>query len=156
MNSDFRPIPGYPGYVVSNNGCIYGPRQKMLNQHIDKDGYLITNCFIDKKIKKILMHRAVALAWIPNPEQHPTVDHINRNKQDNRVENLRWATHRLQSLNRYHKPNILNEKYIYKNKKYFDIRIQINRKKYCCGSFRSLTEAIEERDQILIALEESI
>lgn len=45
------------------------------------------------------VHRAVAELFIPNPENKPTVDHINRNRQDNRACNLRWATYQEQADN---------------------------------------------------------
>lgn len=55
-----------------------------------------------------LVHRAVALAFIPNPQNKPTVDHINRNPSDNRICNLRWATQKEQVDNR---GVVLNPKY---------------------------------------------
>ena len=70
---------------------------------IDKYGYLSIDLHKNghRKIHKI--HRLVAQAFIPNPENKPTVNHINEIKADNRVENLEWMTYR--ENNNYGKRN---------------------------------------------------
>lgn len=52
------------------------------------------------KQTKAFVHRIISTAFVPNPENKPTVDHINRNSHDNRPENLRWCTYKEQQRNR--------------------------------------------------------
>jgi hypothetical protein len=65
---------------------------KTVNQNLNKRlGYLYV------KLEKLMpLHRVICEQFIPNPDSLPVCDHLNRNKQDNRVENLRWTT---QSIN---------------------------------------------------------
>lgn len=49
--------------------------------------------------KGFMVHVLVARTFIPNPENYPEIDHINRNPTDNRVENLRWCTHHMNMMN---------------------------------------------------------
>lgn len=63
---------------------------------VENDGY----SRIQIQGKPYSVHRLVAETFIPNPENKPTVDHINRNRSDNRVCNLRWATYKEQNDNR--------------------------------------------------------
>ena len=64
-----------------------------ITQHLDKYGYLQVTLCQNGKRKSCRVHKLVAIAFIPNPHNKPTVNHINENKLDNRVENLEWATH---------------------------------------------------------------
>lgn len=88
-----REIKDYPNYRITENGIVINIKtNKNVKQQIDKDGYLRV-CLYNKNLRtKQFVHRLVANAFIPNLSNLPQVNHINGNKQDNRVENLEWVT----------------------------------------------------------------
>lgn len=84
---------------IRKNGRIDNRKGKILKPGIDKYGYekvILTN---GRKIRKTYtVHRLVALAFIPNPDNKPTVNHIDGNKRNNNVDNLEWATWKEQKI----------------------------------------------------------
>lgn len=133
-------IKGYEGlYQVSNLGRVKSlnyrrtGKEKILKPIKMKRQYIKVQLCKNRKPKQYMIHRLVAQAFIPNPDNKEQVNHINGNKADNRVENLEWCTN---SENTQHAfENGLN-KYNYTDK--------TPQRVYCIEfdmSFESLTQA---------------
>lgn len=102
----WKSVAGYEGlYSVSNYGRIKSLEKtvqgtdgkiRVLKPRIKKyaisNGYPVVSLCKDSITRVKFVHRIIALAFLPNPEHKPNVDHINRNTLDFRLENLRWTT----------------------------------------------------------------
>jgi len=92
--SDWNPIPEYPNYVISTDGRIYSTKYKKLMRYSVCGKYYRVGLYnINNKRHKVLVHRMVAMCYIPNPKNYKIVNHKNGNGMDNNVENLEWTTH---------------------------------------------------------------
>ena len=142
-------IADFPNYEVSDAGEVRNViTGKVLKPVLQRDGYHRVTLWPGKK--SIPVHRIVAQYFIENPENKPCVDHIDRNKVNNHVSNLRWVTRGENQLNRDYfvkktdgMHNIVITVY-----QTFEVRIvgrtKINK------NFKTLEEAIAFRDQWMI------
>ncbi len=80
------------GYSVSTRGEVLGKRGTLMTQRADASGYFAVTLHAGRMTHPRLVHRLVALTYIPNPENKPIVRHKNGVRSDNSRENLEWAS----------------------------------------------------------------
>ena len=103
----YKEIPDYEGYYVTTDGMVLSTKNgclKVMRAATRRKGYKYVNLWKNNKGKKFSVHRLVAEAFISNPNNLPQVNHINKNKTDNRVENLEWCTNQYNSEYSFGKP----------------------------------------------------
>lgn len=119
-NEEWRQIKGFENYYVSDYGRVANFNYRNTGKRIlmkpfnTKVGYEQI-ALVDKNGKRVkkYIHRLIAEAFIPNPQNKPEIDHIDTNRKNNSINNLRWAT-KIENLNN---PNtILNRVNGQKNK----------------------------------------
>lgn len=100
----WKDISGYSDYKINNLGVVksfkFG-KEKIMSKQISR--YETVMLSEKGKYKPVLVHRLIAIAFIPNPENKPQVNHIDGNKLNNHIDNLEWCT------------NSENQKHAYKS-----------------------------------------
>lgn len=113
----WKSVVDYPDYFVSNLGGIKR-NEKHLKQHPNNRGYLMVTLCKDGIKKPQLVHRLIAISFIPNPENKLTIDHYpDKTKTNNNINNLRWATNEEQ-LETKEYPETINSNLGITNQKY--------------------------------------
>jgi len=138
MAEEWKSCVGYPGYMVSNLGNVKGPKSSNLRGSHNQGGYRTVIIVKEKKNYRRLVHRLVAEAFIPLVPDKPMVDHIDRNRENNIVSNLRWVNNSENQLN----SKRTNEPYIY-----FSYRVNVPNHKQ--KNFKTIEEAILFRDSLI-------
>ncbi len=91
----WRSIDGYANYEVSTHGRVRNSATaRILKPAILNNGYKLTRLYKDGKQKNFLTHRLVCQEFIDNPDEKQFVDHIDNDRANNNVENLRWVSGR--------------------------------------------------------------
>lgn len=109
-NSFSVPVKNLEGlYSIDKNGVVKNRFGRTIKSFEKKTGYIRIGLHGNGNDYNFLLHRLIAIAFIPNPHNKPCVNHINGIKSDNRIENLEWVTKSENDLHAYkiglRKPN---------------------------------------------------
>ncbi len=158
---NFVSIPDFPDYFINRKGDVLSKKwnKEIILEPAISNGYLMVCFRKDKKSYNKRVHRLIAEIFIPNPNNYLCVDHINRDRKDNRLENLRWTTQMVNCQNQSKRnDNISGYKNIHycKRENKWRVIIKRNKKVVCDRIFKTIEEAVAYRNKVLKELKEVI
>jgi hypothetical protein len=93
--AEWKPVEDFPSYMISDDGQIKNTKfkkERILKQFKNKCGHMEIGLHKNGTVKCLKVHRLMAEAFIPNPNNYPIVRHLNDIPNDNRLDNLAWGT----------------------------------------------------------------
>ena len=149
QNEIYKKIVGYSNYSISNWGNVRNDKSKRIKRvTTSADGYLMTSLCEDGEAHGFGVHRLIAIAFIPNPEHKTQVDHIDTNRLNNKLDNLRWASNSENNYNsKIRTDNTSGSKGVYfdKSSNKWRVQINVNGKRLYVGRFTKKEDAIKAR-----------
>jgi hypothetical protein len=142
-------VKDYPNYLIYDDGRVYSKNKNIfLKQNLNSIGYYKVNLWKNNKAKTFSIHRLVALHYIPLVDEKDYVDHIDQNKTNNDISNLRWVNNSENAINTgVNKNNKCGHKNISLTKRNtYQVNIYRNGKYVYSKNFKTLEEAIVGRD----------
>jgi hypothetical protein len=145
----YKNIKEFENYSVSNFGNVKNNKTgRILIPSVNRGGYYYVHIYRNGISKTMRIHRLVAEAFLENPQNKPCVDHIDNNRVNNRLENLRFATYSENTMNSSKYKNntsgVIGVIFDMKCNKWC-ARITINGKQKHIGYFKTLEEAKSAR-----------
>lgn len=107
---EWKKLPIDERYLVSDTGLVKGLDGRILKQATDSRGYKFVTLNNNYAQYHLSVHRAVALCFIPNPNNFPQVNHKDENKTNNVVSNLEWCTNKYNSHYSHARPVLMLDK----------------------------------------------